>query len=170
LFFFSGIYRFNSTAFVNQAKFGYYKGGTSKSPVSYCAAPIVASAAQRQVVFWVVNTGCCSTSSISCWNAFTTPGSVRGGYPFVRYSSSIDSGYQSARSSACNALAYNSSFSGASLCSLPTVYLTLDSNPEELASKNYSNGMIFAGVMTGLWPCVAAIIIGVLALIAAGKK
>jgi hypothetical protein len=122
----------------------------------YCTAPIVSSSTQARVVYWVTDYGsCCSSNGTSCWNTASSPGSVGGAYLQVRRPEYIDSSYSDARVNACARLALlNTTYSAASICSLPTVYLTLDSNPEATRDSLYSKGMTYVGVMTGLWPLV----------------
>ena len=71
----------------------------------------------------------------------------------------INSVYSDARVGACARLAaINSTYSAASICSLPTVYLTLDSSPEATRDKLYTKGMTYVGVTTALWPLVLGIV------------
>jgi hypothetical protein len=157
----AGIYHFLPSAFVNQDRYGYWVDESTKDAakrVYYCTAPIVSSLTQARVVYWVTDTGdCCSSSGTSCWNAASSPGSVDGAYLQVRRPEYISSSYSDARAAACARLAFNSTYSAASLCSLPTVYLTLDSNPEATRDSLYTKGMAYVGVMTGLWPLVLAL-------------
>jgi hypothetical protein len=159
----SGIYHFNSTAFVYQDKVGIAGSGSSFK----CVAPIVVSKAQTKVVFWAADASdCCSKSSSTCWNSYTTTGTALNAFPLFRYMSAIDSKYEAARQASCNMLAFNTSATGSYLCSLPAVYLTVDANPEETAARNKSRGFLFAGLMTGLWPCVLGVLVAVIALLA----
>jgi hypothetical protein len=82
----------------------------------------------------------------------------------VRRPEYIEDPYSDARIKACARLAFNTTYSAASICSLPTVYLTLDSNPEKTRDSLYSRGMTYVGIMTGLWPCVLGVVLGVVAL------
>ena len=168
----SGIFHFQPTAFVNQARYGYTVVSSKKGGDSYyCTAPIVSSSTQARVVYWVTGSGCCSKTSASCWNGASSPGSVDGAYLQVRRPDYISSVYADARVGACARLAaLNTTYSAASICSLPTVYLTLDSSPEATRDSMYSNGMTYVGVMTGLWPLVLGCIALVLVLASLGKK
>jgi hypothetical protein len=155
----AGIYHFQPTAFVNQDRYGYSAVASSKDPDTYyCTAPIVSSSTQARVVYWVTGSGdCCSASGTTCWNAASSPGSVDGAFLQVRRPEYIDSYYSDARVGACARLAFNTTYSAASICSLPTIYLTLDSSPEATRDSLYTKGMKYVGVMTGLWPLVLGI-------------
>jgi hypothetical protein len=156
----SGIFHFQPTAFVNQERFGYSVASTKKGGKTYsCTAPIVSSLTQARVVYWVTDYGsCCSPTGTSCWNAASGPGLVDGAYLQVRRPDYISSSYSDARAGACARLALlNSTFSAALICSLPTVYLTLDSTPEATRDSLYTSGMAYVGVMTGLWPLVLGV-------------
>jgi hypothetical protein len=156
----SGIFHFQPTAFVNQALFGSSAVRGKGSTTYYCTAPIVASSTQARVVYWVTDYGsCCSKTSVSCWNAASSAGSIDGAYLKVRRPEYISSAYADARSASCARLAtLNSTYSAASICSLPTVYLTLDASPEATRDSLYSKGMMYVGVMTGLWPLVLIVV------------
>jgi hypothetical protein len=154
----SGIYHFQPTAFVNQDRYGYWVDDRRDFR---CTAPIVSSLAQVRVVYWVTSSGkCCRSTGTTCWDAASSPGSISGAYLQVRHPEHISYGYSDARVKSCERLAFNTSYSAASICSLPTVYLKLDSNPEATRDSLYSSGMIYAGIMAGLWPCVLGIVYG----------
>ena len=112
---------------------------------------------------------CCNNGAPNCWNQWTTPGSVTAGYPYARLTSSIDSYSLAAKSDSAVKLAFNTSYAGTNLDALPAVYITLESNPEELASKSYSRGFLFAGLMTGFWPILGAALSLCCVLMASGK-
>ncbi len=156
----SGIFHFQPTAFVNQALVGSSivrgKGGRT----FYCTAPIVTSLTQARVVYWVTDFGsCCAASVTSCWNAVSSPGSIDGAYLQVRRPEYISSAYSDARAASCARLAtLNSTYSAASICSLPTVYLTLAASPEAERDSLFVRGMTYVGVMTGLWPLVFLVV------------
>jgi hypothetical protein len=170
----SGIFHFQPTAFVNQDRYGYSVVTTKKGGgrTYYCTAPLVSSSTQARVVYWVTDYGsCCSPYGTSCWNTASSPGSVDGAYLQVRRPDYISSSYEDARLGACARLALlNSSFSAASICSLPTVFLTLDSNPEATRDSLFTKGMVYVGVMTGLWPLVLGVMGLCLVLASRGKR
>ncbi len=117
-------------------------------------------------MYWVTSKGdCCTPTGTTCWNDASSPGSVSGAYLQVRRAEYILTPYSDARINACARLAFNTTYSAASICSLPTVYLTLDSDPEETRDSLYSRGMTYVGVMTGMWPCVLTIVLGSVALL-----
>jgi hypothetical protein len=151
----AGIFYFQPSAFVNQERYGHFVV-TSKKLASrhYCTAPIVASSTQARVVYWVTDDGdCCASSSTSCWNSFASPGSISGAYLQVRRPEFIGSNFEDARTAACARLAaLSANYSAASICALPAAYLKLDPTPEATRDSLFSRGIVYVGVLTGLWP------------------
>ena len=128
------------------------KGGS----IYYCTAPIVTSATQARAVYWLTDYGsCCAWSGTSCWNAYSSPGSISGAYLQVRRPEYMSSTYSDARVRACARLAMlNASITSASICALPAVYVVLNADPEAARNTMHSQGMTYVGIMTGLWPLV----------------
>jgi hypothetical protein len=124
---------------------------------------------QMQVLFWAAAEGCCDASGVWCWSNFAAPGAVTGAYPYVRFASTVANEMLTARLTSCDKLSFNSSVTGSQLCSLPAVYLTIDSDPERVARVALTNGMTFAGIMACLWPFAIALIFGLFYLLGANK-
>lgn len=60
-------------------------------------------------------------------------------------------------------------FSVAALRALPAVYLVLDANPEATRDALYANGMLFTGLMTGLWPLAMCVILLAMLILSFGR-
>ena len=116
----------------------------------------------------------CTSSKQSCFNAYSTPGSVLGGYAYAMKTSAIQNGFLDARAASSGKLAAasNSTATQAQLAALPAVFVVLDpaGNPEAIADKYGYRGMLWVGLMTFMWPLVIAAFVGVMACIAMFDK
>jgi hypothetical protein len=149
----AGMYHFAAGAFVLQQRYGFARSTASGTESQfYCAAPIVASAQQARAVFWVKAYGCCDATSSSCWDAHTAPGSVTGAYLLMRHAADVIAEIRDARAVASGKLAVNTTYTGDQLNALPFVYLELSADPEAIRDSLYKSGMLWAVLMTALWP------------------
>jgi hypothetical protein len=57
----------------------------------------------------------------------------------------------------------------AALRALPAVFLVLDANPEATRDALYANGMLFSGLMTGLWPLVLCVMLLAMVILSFGR-
>jgi hypothetical protein len=159
----SGSYHFTSTAFVNQAQFGYTVWsanfgtilyGLHFTDTFYCTAPVVASPAQSQVLFWVIGKDCCTAMAAKCWDKFSSPGSITGAFPLARSADMISARYTDARAVASLKLAQASNSTAAELVALPSVFVELNSDPDAFARMDQASGFTFSVIMAFLWPLV----------------
>jgi hypothetical protein len=124
----------------------------------FCVAPIVASLQQTNVVFWAAAQGCCDPESrrIWCWNQLDhvdNGGTKEISASQLLFPLSYDA--EQARFESCKVLAAstNATATWQQLCSLPVVFLNVESIPaEEAIALKLRNGILFSSSVLIIWP------------------
>jgi hypothetical protein len=150
---------------VNQAQFGFKAIPASFIDLRfietyYCAAPVVASATQTQVLYWVTGKDCCTASTAKCWDQYSSPGSTTGAFPLTSSNDVLNGVYGDARVVASLKLAQTSNSTAAELVALPSVFVELNSDPDAVARSDRASGFAFSFIMAFLWPLVFVAIRG----------